>query len=126
MKSDTSVLLVEDDLDVAEAILDVLMDEGYQVAHATNGREALELLRAPPVPSLILLDMMMPEMDGAQFREAQLQDPRLAQIPVFVLSADRAVAEKAHHLGALGFMMKPLGPEQLIAIVERTAHTVHS
>ena len=126
MRSDTNVLLVEDDLDVAEAILDVLMDEGYQVAHATNGREALELLKSAPKPSLILLDLMMPDMDGCQFREAQLRDPRLANIPVVVLSADRRVAEKAHELGVLGFVAKPLGPDQLVSIVEQTAHAMQS
>jgi CheY-like chemotaxis protein len=98
----------------------VLMDDGYEVAHAANGREALELLHSQPEPSVILLDLMMPEMDGAQFREAQLRDPKLAQIPVIVLSADRRVAEKARELGVQTFLVKPLGPEQLLSIVERT------
>ncbi|MET0343904.1 MAG: response regulator [Polyangiales bacterium] len=113
------ILVIEDDLDIAEAMLDVLMDDGYEVAHASNGREALELLHSEPSPSVILLDLMMPEMDGAQFREAQLSDPKLAQIPVIVLSADRKVAEKARELGVQAFLVKPLGPEQLLAIVDQ-------
>ena len=115
-----TVLLIEDDLDIAEAMLDVLMDEGYEVAHAANGREALALLHSQPEPSVILLDLMMPEMDGAQFREEQMRDPKLAQIPVIVLSADRKIAEKARELGVHTFLVKPLGPEQLLAMVERT------
>ena len=116
------VLLVEDDADVAEAVLDVLMEDGYQVAHASNGREALDLLlHAQPEPSVILLDLMMPEMDGMQFRDAQLRDPRLAQIPVVVLSADRTLAEKARALGIENFVAKPLEPEQLLTIVRSAA-----
>ena len=110
MISSPMVLVVEDDPDVAEAMLDVLMEDGYQVAHATNGREALDLLHTEPEPALILLDLMMPEMDGAQFRDAQLRDPRLAHIPVVILSADRKLAEKARALGIENFVSKPLGP----------------
>ncbi|MET0340499.1 MAG: response regulator [Polyangiales bacterium] len=117
-----TVLVIEDDLDIAEAMLDVLMDDGYEVAHASNGREALELLHSQPRPAVILLDLMMPEMDGAQFREAQLRDPTIAEIPVIVLSADRKVAEKARELGVDTFLVKPLGPEQLLAQIERTRH----
>jgi two-component system, chemotaxis family, chemotaxis protein CheY len=112
------VLVVEDDPDIAEAMLDVLMEEGFQVAHATNGREALDLLHSQPEPAVILLDLMMPEMDGIQFRSAQLGDPRLAQIPVVVLSADRRLAEKAHALGVETYLAKPLGPEQLLTVVK--------
>jgi CheY-like chemotaxis protein len=123
VKGSGPVLLVEDDLDIAEAILDVLMDEGYQVAHATNGLEALDLLRTEgPKPALILLDLMMPEMDGPHFREIQLSDPRLSEIPVVVVSADRMIEQKAHQLGISEFLTKPLHPQQLVSVVERTTH----
>lgn len=118
-----TILLVEDDPDVAEAMLDVLLDEGYDAVHASNGREALELLHGSECPSLILLDLMMPEMDGLQFREAQLRDPRIAHIPVIILSADRQVAEVAGALGVNGFMVKPLGPEQLMAVLHEQGAT---
>lgn len=122
-----TLMLVEDDLDVAEAMLDVLVDEGYAVDHACNGREALEMLRAHEgEPLLILLDLMMPEMDGAQFREQQLSDPRLAHIPVVVLSADRQGAQTARELGASDFAAKPIRPEQLLSIVERQANNASS
>ncbi|MDB4986969.1 MAG: response regulator [Myxococcaceae bacterium] len=126
MKPGGPVLLVEDDLDIAEAILDVLMDEGYEVAHATNGREALELLHSQPAPAVILLDLMMPEMDGPEFRAEQLSDARYAKIPVVVLSADRLIAEKAHALGVWGFVVKPLQPEQLLSIIERSTQGVEA
>ena len=120
-----TVLLIEDDLDIAEAMLDVLMDDGYEVAHASNGREALDLLHSQPEPSVILLDLMMPEMDGTQFRAEQLRDPKLARIPVIVLSADRKCAEKARELGVNSFLVKPLGPEQLLALVEQMRGAPH-
>jgi CheY-like chemotaxis protein len=126
MKGGGPVLLVEDDLDIAEAILDVLMDEGYEVSHATNGREALELLHSQPRPSVILLDLMMPEMDGPEFRAEQLRDPKISSIPVVVLSADRLVAQKAHELGVWGYITKPLQPEQLVSILEQTCHDVQA
>ena len=126
MKGGGPVLLVEDDLDIAEAILDVLMDEGYEVSHATNGREALELLHSQPRPSVILLDLMMPEMDGPEFRAEQLRDPKISSIPVVVLSADRLVAQKAHELGVWGYVTKPLQPEQLVSILEQTCHDVEA
>jgi CheY-like chemotaxis protein len=122
MKAGGPVLLVEDDLDIAEAILDVLMDEGYEVAHATNGLEALDLLRSQMKPSLILLDLMMPDMDGPHFRQVQLSDPRLCRIPVVVVSADRMIEEKAHELGIVDFITKPMHPQHLLSVVERTAH----
>jgi CheY-like chemotaxis protein len=122
VKGSGPVLLVEDDLDIAEAILDVLMDEGYEVAHATNGLEALDLLRTEPKPAVILLDLMMPGMDGPHFREVQLSDPQLSEIPVVVVSADRMIEQKAHQLGISEFVAKPLHPQQLVSIVERTTH----
>jgi len=69
-----------------------------------------------------LLDLMMPEMDGLQFRAEQLRDPRLSRIPVVVVSADRMIAEKAHELGVWGYVVKPLKPEQLVSVVERSTH----
>ena len=73
--------------------------EGFRAATAANGREALEYLQGPDEkPDVILLDLMMPVMDGWQFREAQLHDPELSNIPVVVLSAvkDEKVSAKRH------------------------------
>jgi len=82
-----AVLLVEDEPAIALSLGDALREEGLAVATAQNGLEALQLLRNGLRPSVILLDLMMPVMDGASFREAQRRDPRLAAIPVVVLSA---------------------------------------
>ena len=114
-----SILIVEDDLDVREALTQVLEFEGYVVAGATNGQEALDRLRAGEHPSLILLDLMMPVMDGLQFRAAQMGDPSLAHIPVIVISADGKVDQKVASLGVAGYMKKPLDVDSLLALIAR-------
>jgi CheY-like chemotaxis protein len=114
-----SILIVEDDLDVREALTQVLEFEGYSVVGATNGREALDRLRAGALPSLILLDLMMPVMDGLQFRAAQMRDPSLAHIPVVVISADGKVDQKVASLGVAGYMKKPLDVDSLLALIAR-------
>lgn len=79
-------MVVEDDHLIREAIAEALDEEGFEVIEAANGREALDKLHSEQA-SLVLLDLMMPVMDGWQFREEQLQDPELSTIPVVVLSA---------------------------------------
>src|SRR4051794_28574938 len=81
------ILVVDDDPDLRDTLGQILEDEGYSVAAASNGREALAYLRERPAPSLILLDLMMPVMDGWQFRSEQRLDSVLAKIPVLVISA---------------------------------------
>jgi two-component system, OmpR family, response regulator CpxR len=113
-------MLVEDDADVREAILEVLEDNGYDLVPACNGRDALERLHAAtPKPCLILLDMMMPIMDGWAFRAAQQRDPELRSIPVVVLTAHASAAETAHEMQAAGFLHKPVRLETLLATVRR-------
>lgn len=115
-----TVLLIEDDADVAEAVRDVLTDDGYVVEHAPNGREALAHLHSTGrLPAVILLDLRMPEMNGRQFREAQLADPTIADIPVVVLSAERSAVAQASELHAAAVIMKPVRPDQLVSVVER-------
>jgi CheY-like chemotaxis protein len=80
------VLVIEDDQDIREAVAEVLAADGYEVTAAANGLEGLREARARP-PSLIVLDLMMPTMNGWQFREAQKREPALADIPVIVISA---------------------------------------
>ena len=91
------VLVVEDDHLIREAIAEALDQEGFVVVEAANGREALDKLHQGRT-SLVLLDLMMPVMDGWQFREAQLQDPEISDIPVVVLSAvsDEKVSAERH------------------------------
>jgi CheY-like chemotaxis protein len=114
-----SILVVDDDPDVRESLTDILVDEGYRVTGARNGREALEVLRGHTRPSLILLDMMMPEMDGWSFRLEQQKIPELAGIPVVILSAHGNVRDAALALGAADYLRKPLRIDVLLEIAER-------
>ena len=113
------VLVVEDDVEIREAMLDVLADHGYAVAGAVNGRDALEKLEKGPAPSLILLDLMMPVMDGRAFREEQLRMPSLAQIPVVVVSAYHDVAEHSRALNVEGHIKKPIMMDELLQVTRR-------
>jgi CheY-like chemotaxis protein len=94
-----TVLVVDDDAEIRELLRVALTSEGYQVAGVPNGREALHYLRSHAETCMIVLDLVLPVMDGAQFRRAQLQDRSLAWIPVIVMSAvvdaDRAARETA-------------------------------
>jgi CheY-like chemotaxis protein len=81
------VLVVEDDEDAREALVALLEMKSYRAVAAGNGREALDYLRRAPTPDLIILDLWMPIMNGWQFREEQMKDPRLAAIPVIVVTA---------------------------------------
>jgi CheY-like chemotaxis protein len=115
------ILLVEDDFDVRDALAQVLEDSGYRVAAASNGLEALALLRAGLRPAAILLDLWMPDLDGAHFRQEQLRDPELAAIPVVVVSADRAVERKAQEIGAAAFLPKPAHVADVLRTLSRFA-----
>src|SRR4051794_1739513 len=113
-----TVLVVEDDVDVREALVEALGDHGYVLQAAGNGREALELLRGGASrPCLILLDLMMPQMDGRQFRVAQLEDPELSTIPVIVLSAHANVADLTRQMGVRGYLKKPVELEALLSTI---------
>src|SRR6476646_7917419 len=119
-----SILIVEDDEGVGPSIASLLRDEGYDVAIATSGRIALDRLKTDPLPSLILLDLMMPEMDGIEFRVRQLADARLASIPVIVISARPDVADRAKQLLVDDFLTKPMNFEELLHVVQNRAITV--
>jgi CheY-like chemotaxis protein len=109
------VLIVEDDDDIRETLIEVLEDNGFEPSSAANGAEALELLRSNEAfPNVILLDMMMPVLDGWGFRSAQLADPRLSEIPVIVLTAHASIEETARTLGATGFLRKPVRLDPLL------------
>jgi CheY-like chemotaxis protein len=113
------VLVVEDDRDIRETLVEILQDEGYRVASAANGRAALEMLRRDGPTNLILLDLMMPVMNGWEFRGEQQQDPTLAQIPIVVLSGDRNVVQKAASLNPAACLDKPIDIDRLLETVAR-------
>lgn len=101
------VLVVEDDDGIAGVLVDLLADEGYDVRRAADGRAGLALLEAWP-PDLVLLDLMMPVLDGQGFRRAQLGlGGRLAEIPVVLLTGAREGAARGEQLGAAASIVKP-------------------
>jgi two-component system NtrC family sensor kinase len=110
------VLLLEDDPDIAEPTSAILKDAGYSVEWFRNGRDALDGLRESPV-DLILLDLMMPVMDGWEFRSAQRADRSIAGIPVIVLTADTGAKATAIHAEVC--LRKPYGARELVDTVER-------
>ena len=119
MMSQHVVLVVDDDPDIRETIVEVLEDHGYKAIGAANGATALATLRAQSItPCLILLDMMMPVMDGETFRHEQLKVPEWADIPVVLMSAYQNVAAKAAAL-ALEHIAKPLGVSTLVDTTRR-------
>jgi CheY-like chemotaxis protein len=113
------VLVIEDDLATREAFSLLIRVEGFQVETAPDGVAALQQLRQGERPVLILLDLMMPVMDGWQFRQEQLRDPQLADIPVVVCSAAGCLGQHAASLHALAYLEKPVDPEELLRVVRR-------
>src|SRR5438128_10641515 len=110
------VLIVEDDADLREMMAQLLSLEGFQAAAVANGSEALQYLHNGHVkPDVILLDLMMPVMDGWEFRRKQQADPSLADVPVIVLSA--LGQSRAADVQAEGFLKKPLDFDRLLQLV---------
>jgi CheY-like chemotaxis protein len=110
-----TVLVVDDDIDIRDAVAETLEDDGYAVLTAANGAEALELLRTRRLPRVILLDLMMPLMDGYRFRAEQRKDPALATIPVIVITAGGFV--RSAELEAVAIFRKPIDVPQLLTSV---------
>jgi CheY-like chemotaxis protein len=114
------VLVVDDDPGVRDALGDLLEDDGYDIVVAENGRVALDLLEAGLRPCAVLLDLMMPVMDGWDFRAAQRQDPELKHVPVVVISAAGFSTESVRaQFGDVPFLPKPLDPDTLLVTVKR-------
>ena len=113
------VLVVDDDMGIRGVLTQLLQDEGHRVASAANGQEALERLAAQRPPGVILLDLMMPVMNGWEVMNRRRDDERIASIPVIVISADGQVREKANAIGAVGYLTKPIDLDRLLDTVER-------
>jgi two-component system chemotaxis response regulator CheY len=113
------ILIVEDDDETRTDLAELLGSEGYEVVTATNGDEALKLLDASEPPKLILLDLLMPVMNGWDFRTRQLAKPSLAAIPVVILSGAANVLRSAVSLSAAGYLTKPLRLTQLLETIQR-------
>ena len=114
------ILIVDDDHSIREMLRLFLEMKGYTVSSAINGQDALDHLeRSAELPQLILLDLMMPVMSGAEFRAAQRQTPTLAGIPVALISADANLRESAPIINAEAYLPKPIDFDVLLATVER-------
>lgn len=113
------MLIVDDDDVLRETLGDLVESEGYRSALAENGSVALDRLRSDDHPSLIVLDLMMPVMSGQDFRAAQLADPKIAPIPVVVLSAAHDARQVCAELGALDCFSKPIDLDRFLAVVRK-------
>lgn len=114
----TTVLVVDDDAEIRQAIAEVLDDEGYAVLLAANGKEALDLIAAGQRPDVILLDVMMPVMDGWHFLSARLKHPDLIEVPIIIISAGQEAEREARKVGVFEVAKKPLHVDDLIHRIE--------
>jgi CheY-like chemotaxis protein len=117
------ILIADDDADLRESLRLLLELNGHSVDEARNGREALRQLEGPSPPCVIVLDLMMPVMDGWQFRRQQLLDPGLASIPVVVISAVPAHMQRTGELAATRIFSKPFDYDELLMEVAALCET---
>jgi len=118
MKNST-VLLIDDEEDIRGALSEILEEEGYKVLMASNGKEGLNALKQNP--DIIILDLMMPVMNGAEFIMERNLDPDFNHIPVIVMSADRRSAEVSKELKANAHVRKPLNLSDLLEAIQTLA-----
>ncbi len=119
MISDQNILLVEDDPDISEAINMILTDEKFKVSCVYNGKEALSFLETSKIiPSLIILDIMMPIMTGLEFRKIQLQNPAFAKIPTILLTAT-GKTEEIEKFHFKSYLTKPIDLDSLLQAVKK-------
>jgi two-component system response regulator MprA len=121
--SNGAILIVDDDEDIVETLTMVLADAGYSVVTANNGEGALAHLRRGLRPSLILLDLMMPVMNGWQLHELLTADPMFGTVPVVAISGDGSIQRKAPQVGAVAWLRKPFDLAELLETVRRYAAT---
>jgi CheY-like chemotaxis protein len=118
------VLIVDDDADIRDALRTILQDEGYETLEASHGREALSILRERAVPpALVLLDLMMPTMDGWQLRARLREDPALAEIPIVIMTAHAAFQRAVINATPdTPLLPKPIDVERLLDLVATFVH----
>jgi DNA-binding response OmpR family regulator len=121
MKNKRTVLIVEDDPDIRQLMKIFIEADGFYVELAADGVEALEQLRNGSRPNLIILDLMLPRMDGEQFMKQVRDEGRFATIPVVVMSGHSEGKKKANGLKAAGFLGKPVEADELLNIVRTLA-----
>ena len=117
-KNKATILVIDDDADIRELIKILLESDGYDVNIASDGVEALEQLRSGPLPGLIILDLMMPRIDGEEFMK-QIRQARYGHIPVVVMSGYNSAQKQARELDADSCLMKPIEVEELFNTVKQ-------
>lgn len=111
------ILVVEDDTSIRELLVELLESEGYVVASAVNGLEGIKYLQSQQIPDLILIDLMMPVMDGYSFRSEQLKNNKWASIPTVVMSAEANAKEKMKNFNITAFLSKPVELDTILKTV---------
>jgi CheY-like chemotaxis protein len=119
MSEHSYICVVDDDPDIREVVRLVLEARGYRVTEAADGAEALARLHEEPDCCVILLDLMMPGMNGWEFRAHQRTEPALASIPVVVLSGVRELTEQAKTIEADAYLQKPVDLDRLLDTIDQ-------
>lgn len=113
------IYVIEDDEAIRESMIELLQSEGYRVLSASNGQVAIDYLsQAITLPDLILLDLMMPIKDGFQFCEEKALDPRIAHIPMIIMSADGHIEEKRKRAKVRDYLKKPVDIDEVLRVVK--------
>jgi CheY-like chemotaxis protein len=115
------ILVVDDDEDVRTMLCVVLSAEGYRVTGAADGLEALALIRRDGPPALVLVDLMMPRMNGEDLIKTMTQDPMLARVPVAIISGQMTTRTPAQAPAVIARLVKPVEIDELLTLVQRFA-----
>jgi DNA-binding response OmpR family regulator len=116
------LLIVEDDPDISTSLCDVFTMRGYDVACASNGKQALDRVRHSGLsPDVVLLDLLMPVMDGLEFLAVSREEPLLVHVPIIVMTAQPTLLDGIEEV-AFDRLTKPAGLATIVAAVERACH----
>lgn len=118
------ILIVEDDVDIQYLLKCIFESENFIVETSNDGSAGMQRLNnGPPLPDVILLDLMMPVMDGRSFRAAQLENEKLAVIPTIIMTAGRDDSNLKKELKAFSYLQKPVDIEVLLGAVHRAVES---
>lgn len=112
------ILLIDDEPDLRECIAELLEGEGYKVTQAENGKAGLEMLKSGELPKIIVLDYMMPVMDGKTFCETAAKDDRVSKIPIILLTAANVPEDISGTMNIAAQLEKPIHIDKFLAAVK--------